>query len=79
MDQSLEVFWDSFHSCTFLRFKKVKINVFGRKIFLDAFLSNRRACVYNLKNRKYLKFDIRQIFYASLKKKMGKNLIFREF
>ena len=46
MDQSLEVFWDSFHSFTFLGFKNVKINVFCEKIFLGAFLSNRSACVY---------------------------------
>ena len=31
MDQSLQVFWDSFHSFYFLGFKKVKINVFGEK------------------------------------------------
>ena len=48
MDQSLEVFWDSFIHFSFFGFKNVKINVFGEKIFLDAFLSNRSACIYDL-------------------------------
>ena len=48
MDQSLEVFQDSFHSFYIFGIKNVKINVFCEKIFLGAFLSNRSACVYEL-------------------------------
>ena len=40
MDQSLEVFRDSFHSFYIFGIQNVKINVFGEKIFLGAFLSN---------------------------------------
>ena len=60
MDQSLEVFWDSFHSFTFLGFKNVKINIFCAKIFLCAFLSNRSGCVYELVQvtKKHQAFEI---------------------
>ena len=47
IDQSLEVFRDSFHSFYIIGIQIVKINVFFcEKIFLDAFLSYRSACVY---------------------------------
>ena len=48
MDQSLEVFGIVFIHFTFLESKNVKINLFGGKIFLGAFLSNRSACVNEL-------------------------------
>ena len=40
MDQSLNVFQNSFHSFYIFGFKNVKINVFGEKIFSGVFLSN---------------------------------------
>ena len=46
MDQSLEVFWDSFHSFYIFGIQKCKNKLFCEKIFLGAFLSNRSALVY---------------------------------
>ena len=49
MDQSLEVFPDSFHSFyIFWDSKMYKSTFFCEKIFLGAFLSNRSARVYEL-------------------------------
>ena len=48
MDQSLEVFRDSFHSFCIFGIQKCIINVFCEKIILGAFLSNRSACIYEL-------------------------------
>ena len=82
LDQSLEVFRDSFHSFYILGFKNVKINVFGEKYFGCIFYQIEVQVLTNwsrrLKNTKHLKFDIRQIVYASLKNEK-KNHIFREF
>ena len=60
MDQSLEMFPDSFHSFYIFGIQKCKINVFGEKIFLGAFLFK--------KNTKHLKFDLPQIFLRIFKK-----------
>ena len=46
MDQSLEVFRDSFHSFYIFGIQNCKNQRFCEKIFLDAFLSNGSACVY---------------------------------
>ena len=48
MDQTLEVFRDSFHSFYIFGVQKSKIQRFCEKKFLGAFLSNRSACVYKL-------------------------------
>ena len=48
MDQSLEVFLDSFHSFYIFGIQKYKNQRFCEIIFLGAFLSNRSACVYEL-------------------------------
>ena len=56
----------------FLGFTNVKINVLDKKkigcIFIKLKCSCFRTGPGNLKNMKHLKFDIRQIFYTSLKK-----------
>ena len=49
IDQNLEVFRDSFHSFYILWIQKCKYQrFFCEKVFWDAFLSNRSACVYEL-------------------------------
>ena len=72
MDQSLEVFRDSFHSFYIFGFKNVKINVFCEKKFFGCiFIKSKCICLRtgpgDLKNNKHLKFDIRQIFYTFFK------------
>ena len=47
MDQSLEVFRNSFHSVYIFGIQKCKNqSFFVKKIILGAFLSNRSECVY---------------------------------
>ena len=78
-EQSLEVFRYSFHSFYFFGFKNVKIIVYCAKIlFWCIFIKVKCRCLQigpgDLTNTKHFKFDIRQIFYASLK-----NHIFQDF
>ena len=68
MDQSLEGFQDSFHSIYIFGIQNVKINIFGVKISIKLKCRCLRTGTGDLNNNKHLKFDIRQIFYASLKK-----------
>ena len=69
MDQSLEVFWDSFHSFYIFGIQKCKYQrFFVKNIFGCIFIKSKCMCLRtgpgDLKNTKHLKFDIRQIFYA---------------
>ena len=73
MDQSLEVFRDSFHSFYIFGIQKCKNQRFLRKnIFGCIFIKSKCMCLQtgpgDSKNTKHLNFDIRQIFYAFLKK-----------
>ena len=79
MDQSLEVFRDSFHSFYIFGIQKCKNQRFWRKnVFGCTFIKSKcrflRTGPGDLKNTKHLKFDKRQIFYASLKN--GKKIHF---
>ena len=61
-----------FKHFTFFGLKNVIINYFGKKIFLGAFFIKLKCRCFqtgpgDFKNTKHLKFDRRQIFYASLK------------
>ena len=76
MDQSLEVFWDSFHSFYIFGIQKCKNQRFFVKKYFRVHFYQIEVLVFT--NIKHLKFDIRQIFYAFFKKN-GKNHIFREF
>ena len=64
MDQSLEVFWDSFHSFYILGFKNVKINIFGENNIFGAFLSNWSAGVYELVQATYKNTEHLKLIYG---------------
>ena len=68
MDQSLEVFRDSFHSFYIFGIQKCKNQRFSVKnIFGCIFIKCLRTGSGDFKNTKHLKFDIRRIFYTFLK------------
>ena len=69
MDQSLEVFRDSFQSFYIFGIQKCKNQHFGKKISIKLKCTCLPTGPGDLNNTKHLKFDLRQIFYLSLKNK----------
>ena len=74
INQSLEVFRDSFHSFYIFGIQKCKNQrFFVKNIFGRIFIKSRCMCLRtgpgDLKNTIHLKFDIQQIFYEFFKKR----------